>query len=168
MRTKIIVVLFAVVLAGSVIVSGEPHNAQSINGGATEQYTGKLCDLGIGFPPVPGGKIRGFSIEYQTTAQLGPIFEFLDGFKGCAVINANLDENLSGPAWGTWAYSKGDMTWEGTLNGPYNWALNAGSWHVEGHGRGPGIEGRVISWDAVNIGTGIDYLFVTISGKPKH
>ena len=165
MKTKLFIVLVVLLFAGNVIASGKSDNAQSINGGATEQMTGAICDLGTGYPPVPGGKIRGLSLEYFLTAQPGPIAEFLDGFMGCVVINANLDENMSGPVWGTWEYSKGDMTWEGTWNGQFNWALGAGSWHLRGRGRGPGLQGKSISGDTVVIGTGVDYMFATISER---
>ena len=171
MKAKPIVILVVVLLAGSVIANAESHNSQSIYGGAIGGLTGNICALGTGWPPEPGGKVRGLIMEYFMVTDDEAIAEYVNGFVVCAGGDMNMDENGQGPVWGTFLFSKGDRVWEGTYNGQritdFADGSSSGYWHTEGHGRGPGLQGKTIKLDSVTIGTGIDLIFVTITGNPE-
>jgi hypothetical protein len=172
MRTKIAIVFFAVLFVAAAVSTPAKDNENKENaewmefGGHTE--TIGLISPGSGYPPVPGGKVRGLILVAQFTATTtGPAADFLSGFGGPSTVNANLDENMTGPIWFTFEWSKGEFTWAGACNGQFNWALSAGSWTCKGHLRGPGIKNGVVKNDTVQPGLSLLYAFGRISGLPE-
>jgi hypothetical protein len=67
-----------------------------------------------------------------------------------ATVNCNLDENLTGPCWGTfdWPALDGER-WKGIWHGQFNLATFAGSYEAVGHGRGGRIDGLKMKSSAV-------------------
>jgi len=173
MRTKTIVAVvgFVCILVLMASIQSTPakdrENAEWMDVAGYNEMVG-IISPGSGFPPTPGGKIRGLILVAQFTATTtGPAADFLSGFGGPATCNANLDENMTGSFWFTFEYSKGEFTWAGTCNGQYNWALSAGSWTCKGHLRGPGIKNGVVINDTVQPGLSPMYSFGRISGLPE-
>jgi len=170
MKVKIFVVLCAVLLAGN-LIAGDGSNVKGVNSGGFNATIG-LISPGSGYPPVPGGKIRGLTLLAQSVATTtGPAADLMNGFVGPVIINANLDENMAGPIWMTFEWSKaGGFTWAGTCNGQYDFALGAGSWKCEGNIQGPGLRHILTKNDTVCPGPSdnpICPFFGTATGLPE-
>jgi len=158
------------VLAASVqstLAANEKENGEWVDVGGVNNIIGFISP-GSGYPPVPGGKVRGLILLVQFTATTTGPAEFLDGFSGPCTFNANLDENMTGPFWFTFEWSKDGFTWAGTCNGQYNWALGAGSNRCEGRVKGPGIKNGLTINDTVTPGAAFgSYSFGRAFGLPE-
>jgi hypothetical protein len=53
-----------------------------------------------------------------------------------ATTNANLDSNLTGPAWGTYHAENGKGVWDGIWHGNLNFLTGSGDYDAVGHGSG--------------------------------
>ena len=174
MKSKRIIVILGIVCilalaAGiqSTLAANQNQKDGWLEFGGRMDVTG-IMSLGSGFPPVPGGKIRGLVIgELFTSTTTGPAADFMNGFAGPVTFYANLDENMSGPFWATFEWSKGEYTYAGTCNGQMNWAFTAGSNKCEGTVTGPGIRHAVLINDTVTPGDGPSYVFGRLSGLPE-
>ena len=181
MKSKRIIVVLGLVCILALVASIPSTLAKNPKGNDGWLEVGGYLDItaiispGSGDLPVPGGKIRGFSVIMQSAAYTtGPAAEFLNGLGGSFVMNANLDENMTGPFWGTFEFSKvtskGEYTWAGTCNGQWNWVLNAGNNKCEGTIKGPGIKHGVAMNDSVWPGDPTmsrGYTFGRVFGLPK-
>ncbi|HLG13402.1 MAG TPA: hypothetical protein VJH03_02610 [Blastocatellia bacterium] len=92
-------------------------------------------------------KIRGRVSEYNYVLE-GPAAG-LFGPSATATLNCNLDENMTGPCWGTFEWPASDEErWEGIWYGPFNLATFAGSYKAAGHGHGGRLDGLKLKIDA--------------------
>lgn len=155
MNAKGTSLLIAIVLTFSLCLNGASHKVRSLTAGGTETNLG-LIDPGQGYPPVPGGKIRGVKTMYQDTL-IGPAGEYASG-SGPVTMNCNLDEDLTGPCWGTFEFANAKGTWKGVWEGQFNFALGAGSYKATAYGRG-GLQNMILQTVAV-------YPGVPITGFP--
>jgi len=62
--------------------------------------------------------------------------------------SCNLDENLTGPCWGTFEGDALGGKWEGTLNGKLDFTRFGGYLNFVGHGSGGGVEGLHMKLEA--------------------
>jgi len=172
MKVKIFVVLCAVLLAGNLLAGDGSHAAKSqMNVGGYNLALG-ITSWGSGDLPMPGGKVRDLTIDAQCiTTSTGPAADLLNSFASPVIMNANLDENMVGPVWMTFEWSKvGGFTWAGTCNGQYDFALGAGSWKCEGNIQGPGLRHVEVKNYTVFPGPSdnpIGPFFGTVSGLPE-
>jgi hypothetical protein len=168
MRIAAIIALFAVMLAGTAF-AGAGSSAKGVNFGGYNVILG-ITSPGTGDPPMPGGKVRGFTMEAQYFAiTTGPASDLGNGFAGPVIMNANLDKNMAGPVWMTFDWSKpGGFTYAGTCNGQYDWLLNVGHWLCEGTIQGPGLGHILVKNHTVIPGAdNPGYSFGTILGFPE-
>ena len=115
----------------------------------------------------PGGMIRGWQAEFLDE-MIGPAGDFASG-SGPATMNCNMDENMTGPCWGTFVFSNSIGTWEGTWHGAFDFMTGAGSYKAVGHGTG-GLKGMVLQNDVVYPGyavseTGTGYVYSTVKSS---
>ena len=89
----------------------------------------------------PGAKIRGWATQYQEVL-IGPAGDLASGQLDCT-MNCNLDDNLTGPCWGTFEITNSEGTWQGTYNGTFNFETGAGYYKAKGRGQG-GLKGMVL------------------------
>ena len=112
---------------------------------------------------VPGGKIRGWTAEFQVTL-IGPAGDLASG-SGPVIMNCNLDDSLTGPCWGTFEFANDNGTWLCTWNGTFNFETGAGSYKLKGLGQG-GLKGMVLLNDVVypgwEVSGGIGYIYSTV------
>jgi hypothetical protein len=144
MKTKIVGMLLVVLLAFGFIAIGAPPKPTKAVAGGTETMLGPWMP-GHG-TIMPGGQIRGWKAQYQDNL-IGPAADLASGV-GPVTMNCNLDENLTGPCWGTFEFTNSKGTWEGAWEGTFNFVTGAGSYAAEGHGRG-GLEGMFLQNDVV-------------------
>jgi hypothetical protein len=167
MRARIIVMLFVVLPTVSLVASGQPHHAQSMTATCVESVDYSRLDevtWESGYPPTPGGKVRGLTLPYMVTEIHGSALDFLADAKVLYTINCNLDENLTGPCWGTVAYSKDSVKLlEGVWSGEYNFSpdVDAGRWQTVANGTSADLRGLVLHSDAVTPGPGPEFTFDT-------
>ena len=156
MRTKLFVVLFAVLfVAGIVFAGGNANKAEKrafnyvatfvepLDAGSVT-YSGKMVHL--------RGVMNSWFHDGSDERISGAFIN---------VLNANVDFTGTGVIWGTWQSSdEGDGGWEGTFNGKmYNYFLGESNWIIRYDGHGTGayeglkIEG-IEAWDTLGYGVG--------------
>lgn len=120
----------------------------------------------------PGAKIRGWTTQFRDVL-VGPAGEIASGV-GPVVMNCDLDETVTGPCWGTFEFENATGKWVGTWHGEFNFVTGAGSYKVEGHGRG-GLNGMVLENDVVYPGCAFavegvptGYIYSTVKNAGKH
>lgn len=121
-----------------------------------------------GFPPCTAGTHntiwRDFAGPMPFAAVSGDAAPFLYGtwvIRG----NCNLDENLVGACWGTFAGTALGGAWEGTWNGNLDFVLFGGELRFVGHGAGGGVEGLHLKLEAFSEGSADEYAPMSFTAR---
>lgn len=120
------------------------------------------------FPPCSAGTHRTIWRDYAGTMQFAAVAGDAAPFLyGTWVIrgNCNLDENLVGACWGTFAGTASGGTWEGTWTGNLDFVLFGGELHFIGHGTGGGVEGLHLKLDAFSEGSADEYAPMSFTAR---
>jgi hypothetical protein len=94
----------------------------------------------------PGAILRGWTTQYQDSL-IGPAGDLASG-SGPVTMNCNLDEDLTGPCWGTFEIANNKGSWVGAWEGTFNFVTRAGSYKAVGHGQ-RGLKGMILENNTV-------------------
>ena len=166
MKATTIVLVFVVVLVGSIMSVGASNKPTLLTAGGTEQLLSVL-DPGTNYPPTSfPAKIRGVKQVYKETL-IGPAANVLAPTVN-VTLSCDLDENGYGPCWGTfeWKMANGKGTWKGVWEGPFNFLSGGyGSYTAVGHADGDN-DGKKCEATVVYPGMGAPAsTFVTIMNR---
>jgi hypothetical protein len=166
MKAKTTALVFALILAGSLISVRASNKSKLLTAGGTEQLAAVL-DWGTNYPPTSfPTKIRGVKQVYNETL-VGPAANLLAPTVS-VTLNCDLDENGYGPCWGTfeWKMANGKGTWKGLWEGSFNFLSGGyGSYTAVGHADGD-KDGKKCEATVVYPGMGAPAsTFVTITNR---
>jgi hypothetical protein len=134
MRTKIIVVLFAVLfLAGTVFAGGNANKAEKKAYNYSDTFVAPIAE---GTTTLSGKMIH--LRDVQNSWILAASDARISGTV-TSVLNANLDFTGTGQIWGTFQISNDDGGWEGTFTGQmYDYFTGGLNWIIKivAHGTG--------------------------------
>lgn len=167
MRTRTVIgVIGMLVLASGLATDASPRRAVVLDAGGTETVGEWQPGQGV---PAPGAKLRGWVARYDDVL-VGAAGELASG-AGPVVMNCNLDQQLTGPCWGTFEIENAHGTWTGVWQGTFNFVTGAGSYRAIGYGQG-GLKGLTLCNDVVYPGyafpvNGVPtgYIYSTVRGR---
>lgn len=151
MKARVLILMLVLLFLASA-VSSEASGHKKFLSATGQEFLLNVINPGqvtcVGGPCGPGShmKLRGRIAEFNDVLE-GPAGELLTGVVSITMA-CNLDENMTGPCWGTFELPLSDReVWEGIWYGEFNLATFAGNYTAIGHGHGGRLHGLMMKSD---------------------